>query len=434
MIGQPVLSIQGISKRYWLYRRQRDRLRQSLFSRLIGRDFAQPFWALRNISFELAPGEVLGIIGQNGSGKSTLLEIVVGTVQPTEGTVKKRGLLTALLELGAGFHPEFSGRENIFLSGAILGIPEREMKRQVEKIIDFSGIGEFIDQPVKLYSSGMFVRLAFSIATCMEPNILVVDEALAVGDSSFVIQCMNRMEQLKQNGCAILYVTHDIQGMRSLCDRAIWLKQGQQAATGSTLEVTSKYLQFLFNQSSVADDIQNQNNSPLVENISMDMLGGLRPLRNRPDLIRWGTREITIEGFALHRSGKAVTEVFEYNDQMTIEFQIKAETDINSEDIGFGFAFRNERGLEIINSTTYDAGTRFPPLKKGQKMRVTFKLENILAPGAYSLVLSIEDRTHLKIKYYDFIENAVIFRTVSRAPISSVVLPKVDQSYTLVEN
>jgi lipopolysaccharide transport system ATP-binding protein len=155
MSVQPVVSVEGVSKRYWLYRRHRDRLRQTLLSSLLGRDFAQPFWALRDISFELFPGQVLGVIGQNGSGKSTLLEIVVGTLQPTEGGVHKSGRLTALLELGAGFHLEFTGRENIFLSGATLGISEREMKQRLDQIIDFSGIGEFIDQPVKLYSSGM---------------------------------------------------------------------------------------------------------------------------------------------------------------------------------------------------------------------------------------------------------------------------------------
>jgi lipopolysaccharide transport system ATP-binding protein len=428
MSVQPVVSVEGVSKRYWLYRRHRDRLRQTLLSSLLGRDFAQPFWALRDISFELFPGQVLGVIGQNGSGKSTLLEIVVGTLQPTEGGVHKSGRLTALLELGAGFHLEFTGRENIFLSGATLGISEREMKQRLDQIIDFSGIGEFIDQPVKLYSSGMYVRLAFAIATSVEPEILVVDEALAVGDAGFVIKCMNHMEQLKRGGTAILYVTHDIQSVRSFCDRALWLNQGVQAAAGPTLEVSSKYIQFLFNRSHIREA-----GAAVLAEPAGQTPDGLIGLRNTPDLIRWGTREIEVEGFALRSLDSASTEVFEYGQRMVVEFQVRVNVDIQSTEIGFGMAFRNERGLEIINATTYDAGTRYIPMVRGQHIRLTFELENILSPGMYSLVLSAEDRTHVEIKYFDFIENAAVFRTVSQRVISSMVLPEVKQSHTFLE-
>lgn len=433
MSTDTAISARNVSKRYWLYRRYRDRLRQSFLSGLLGRDFAQPFWALHDINFDVLPGQVLGVIGQNGSGKSTLLQIVVGTLQPTEGSVQKHGRLTALLELGAGFHPEFTGRENIFLSGATLGIPEREMKQRLGQIIDFSGIDEFIDQPVKLYSSGMYVRLAFAIATSVDPEILVVDEALAVGDASFVIKCLKRMEQLKKNGCAILYVTHDIQSVRSFCDRALWLNKGLQAAIGPTLEVTSKYIQFLFNRSRILEENPHAGKPAAPAGDATLITGDLIELKDSPDLIRWGTREMIVEGYALRNQDSTTAGIFEYGDRMVVELQVRAVTDIKSADIGFGFAFRNERGLEVINSTTYDVGTRFPPMKQGQRTRLTFELENILAPGMYSLVLSVEDRTSLEIKYYDFIENAAVFRTISQMIISSVVLPDVRQTFTTVD-
>lgn len=433
MSTDTAISARNVSKRYWLYRRYRDRLRQSFLSGLLGRDFAQPFWALHDITFDVLPGQVLGVIGQNGSGKSTLLQIVVGTLQPTEGSVQKHGRLTALLELGAGFHPEFTGRENIFLSGATLGIPEREMKQRLDQIIDFSGIDEFIDQPVKLYSSGMYVRLAFAIATSVDPEILVVDEALAVGDASFVIKCLKRMEQLKKNGCAILYVTHDIQSVRSFCDRALWLNKGVQAAIGPTLDVTSKYIQFLFNRSRILEENPHPGVPAQPAGNTTIMAGDLIELKDSPDLIRWGTREMVVEGYALRNQDSTTAGIFEYGDRMVVEFIVQAVTDIESADIGFGFAFRNERGLEVINSTTYDVGTRFPPMKQGQRTRLTFELENILAPGMYLLVLSVEDRTSLEIKYYDFIENAAVFRTISQRIISSVVLPEVRQTFTTVD-
>jgi ABC-type polysaccharide/polyol phosphate transport system ATPase subunit len=182
MNDEIAVSVQNVSKRYLLYDRPQDRLKQTLFWRF-GKTYAREFWALRDVSFGVRRGETLGIIGQNGSGKSTLLQIMAGTLQPTEGNADVRGKVAALLELGAGFTPEFTGRENVFLNGAILGVPEAEMRERFDEITTFAQIGDFIDQPVKTYSSGMYVRLAFAVAVCVDPDVLIVDEALAVGDA-----------------------------------------------------------------------------------------------------------------------------------------------------------------------------------------------------------------------------------------------------------
>ncbi|WP_322508755.1 ABC transporter ATP-binding protein, partial [Anaerolinea sp.] len=246
MNADEVLHLENISKAYRLYNRQIERLKTLFLTPFTGKEYARTFWALRGINLSVQRGEVLGVIGVNGSGKSTLLQIMAGTLAPTTGRLERRGRLTALLELGAGFHPEFTGRENVYLSGVTLGISEQEMRRRFDEIVAFSGIEDFIDQPVKLYSSGMYVRLAFSIATCVDPEILIVDEALAVGDAGFVMKCMNRMRDLHEQGTAIVLVTHDVQTVRTLCDRAMWLSHGEMRMLGSPMEVTSQYIQMLF--------------------------------------------------------------------------------------------------------------------------------------------------------------------------------------------
>ena len=245
------VSFQDISKSYILFNRPQDRLKESLF-KYFGKHYGREFWALRDVSYQVREGEVLGIIGRNGSGKSTLLQIIAGTLQPTSGGLFTRGRLAALLELGAGFNPEFTGRENIFLNGAILGLSNQEIGERLNRIIDFAGIGEFIDQPVKIYSSGMYIRLAFAIASSIDPDILIIDESLAVGDGAFVIKCMNRMKQLKSYGTTIILVTHDVQTVRSFCDTALWLKDGVVQMAGAPIDVTSLYIQHLFDEPETA--------------------------------------------------------------------------------------------------------------------------------------------------------------------------------------
>ena len=211
----PAIHAENLSKCYQIYERPADRLKQML---LRGRRrYYREFWALRHVSFSIRPGEVLGVVGRNGAGKSTLLQLICGTMQPTGGRIAVNGRIAALLELGAGFNPEFTGRENVFMSAAIMGLDRRETEARLAEIFEFAGIGDFVDQPVKTYSSGMFVRLAFSAAIHVNPDILLVDEALAVGDVIFQHQCISRIREMQADGTTIIFVSHDMAMVRSIC-------------------------------------------------------------------------------------------------------------------------------------------------------------------------------------------------------------------------
>ncbi|MFO7580590.1 ABC transporter ATP-binding protein [Nitrosomonas halophila] len=235
-----------LGKCYHLYAHPRDRLKQFLWRGR--RHYYRELWALRNIDLTIAPGEVIGIMGRNGSGKSTLLQLICGTLTPSCGEVAINGRLAALLELGAGFNPEFTGRENIWLNAAIMGLSQEEISARLESMIEFSGIGDFIDQPVKTYSSGMYVRLAFSVAINVDPDILVIDEALSVGDGAFARKSFERIMQLRDMGKTILFCSHSLFQIESLCNRALWIERGQLMAEGETQSVTAAYQMFLDKQ------------------------------------------------------------------------------------------------------------------------------------------------------------------------------------------
>jgi lipopolysaccharide transport system ATP-binding protein len=235
----------ALSKCYQLYDRPADRLRQMLWGRLHGRRYYRDFWALREASFEVARGEVLGIVGRNGAGKSTLLQLVCGTLTPTGGSIAINGRVAALLELGAGFNPEFSGRENVFLAASILGLTTAEINARFEQIVDFSGIRDFIEQPVKTYSSGMYMRLAFSVATSVDPDILVIDEALSVGDGEFARKSFDRIMTMKKAGATILFCSHSLYQVEAFCDRVLWLEHGRTMMLDQPYKVIQAYSRFL---------------------------------------------------------------------------------------------------------------------------------------------------------------------------------------------
>ncbi|MDX9664598.1 ABC transporter ATP-binding protein [Pseudomonas kielensis] len=234
------ISVTGVSKVYHLYEKPQDRLKQILW-----KSAANPsdeFWALRDINFDVKKGETVGIVGRNGSGKSTLLQIICGTLTPSHGHVERQGRLSALLELGSGFNPEFTGRENVYLSASILGLSKEEIDNRFDKIAGFADIGQFIDSPVKHYSSGMFARLAFSVSVHVEPEILIVDEILAVGDAAFQRRCLSKFYEIRDRGCTILFVSHDQYQVKSVCERALYLKEGQQIMFGPAPRVIDQYM------------------------------------------------------------------------------------------------------------------------------------------------------------------------------------------------
>ncbi len=240
MSSDIAIAIRDVSKVYEIYDRPQDRLKQMLWQGR--RKFYDEFWALRGVEFEVRKGETVGIVGRNGSGKSTLLQIICGTVTPTTGSIERNGRLSALLELGSGFNPEFTGRENVFLNGAIVGLSRAEMENRFDKIAAFADIGNFIDSPVKHYSSGMFARLAFSVAIHIDPEILIVDEILAVGDIAFQRKCLNKFYEIRESGCSILFVSHDQYQVKSICQRALYLDRGQQKMFGPANCVIDEYM------------------------------------------------------------------------------------------------------------------------------------------------------------------------------------------------
>lgn len=237
------IEAQHLSKAYRIYANPRDRLKEYLSRGR--RTFHQEFWALRDVSFRAGVGSTVGLLGDNGAGKSTLLQLVAGTLRPSSGSVVLRGRVSTILELGAGFNPEFTGRENALMSGTIIGIPPREMERRFPEIAAFAEIGDFIDRPVKMYSSGMYVRLAFAVATSVDPDVLIIDEALSVGDQYFQKRCIDRIESFRKAGKTILFCSHNLYQIRLICDEAIWLKEGRIAQAGDVSRVVGAYENYL---------------------------------------------------------------------------------------------------------------------------------------------------------------------------------------------
>ena len=239
-----VIKVDQVSKVYKIYNEPKDRLKEALG---IGRNkqYHRDYYALRDLSFEVGKGEIVGVVGRNGSGKSTILKILTGVLNPTSGNVVMKGKVAALLELGAGFNMEYTGMQNIYLNAAMMRVSKEEIEKKIPEILAFADIGEYIHQPVKTYSSGMFVRLAFAVAINVDPDILIVDEALAVGDARFQLKCMDKFLDFVQRGKTILFVTHDVNSVKRFCNRAIWLNQGELIMDGNTDEVTDRYLDFL---------------------------------------------------------------------------------------------------------------------------------------------------------------------------------------------
>ncbi|MBM7710561.1 ABC transporter ATP-binding protein [Enterococcus xiangfangensis] len=279
---ETVIEINHLTKKYDMYKKPSDRLKEALSP--TRKTYHEVFYALNDVNVQVKKGEMIGFIGENGSGKSTILKIITGVLTPSEGEVKIEGNIAALLELGSGFNPEYSGYENIFLNGMVLGFSREEMQEKVDDIINFADIGDHLYQPVKTYSSGMFVRLAFAVAINVDPDILIVDEALAVGDLEFQLKCMEKFTELRNAGKTILFVSHDVNAVRRFCDRVYWLKNGVVEAEGETMEITETYENFLKKKSLKTVDRDSSTSEEfsaydIVEVKSAELLDGdLQPL------------------------------------------------------------------------------------------------------------------------------------------------------------
>ena len=406
---EPILRAENISKCYEMYNKPSHRLWQTLTRGK--KKFYKEFWALNGISFSIKRGECVGIIGRNGSGKSTLLQIIAGTLSPTTGDIEFNGKVAALLELGSGFNPEFTGRENIYMNGSVLGLSKKEINEKFNDITEFADIGDFIDQPVKTYSSGMTVRLAFAVQAQLDPDILIVDEALAVGDAAFQMKCISRMRNLMDSGVTVLFVSHSVQAVRSFCNWTIWLDRGEIRMKGKTSEVTSRYMEYLFSgKNETSQTISN--NANLTEEKIMRLLDIDYPGREDP-LRRWGSGEVRIRRFLMSGSRSGTSPCFERLEEITIVLEAEAVDCAGREAFSFAFACRDKFGVDIMAVSSFEQSISVSDLKTGQKLEARFRFKNTINPGTYMLVLAAEYFQDGKRHYTDFIENVMLFQIVS---------------------
>lgn len=405
------IRVRGLGKCYDVYARPVDRLRQMLLPTLnawLGRpvtDYCQRFWALQGVDLDVEPGETVGIIGRNGSGKSTLLQLVCGTLTPTTGVVKTHGRIGALLELGSGFNPDFTGIENVFLNAAILGLTREETAARLDAIAEFAGIGEFIHQPVKTYSSGMMVRLAFAVQAQTEPDILIVDEALAVGDARFQAKCFERLRQLKAQGTSILLVTHSSEQIVTHCDRAVLMEDGRMLESGEPRSVVNRYLDLLFGSEEIPAPEPIEELEPTAEPQS-ETLPASKPAfaqedpqdrfqshpNANPHEYRWGDGMVRIIDFVLEGEQGAYPTAVNSGETLRLSFTVRIDEPI----LGpiFGVTVKTREGITLCGSNTEKVGLHEPDriLAPNTTVRVSFEWVCRLAEGSYFISLGVATR------------------------------------------
>ncbi len=398
-----VLSVKNLSKRFEIYDKPIYRLKQMLFGRF-GRQYFSEFWAFNDISFNIRKGECVGVIGRNGAGKSTLLQILVGTLQPTTGSVEVKGRVAALLELGSGFDPEFTGRENVYMNAAILGLSREEIDHKFEEILHFSEIGDFIEQPVKNYSSGMMVRLAFSVQIMVEPDILIVDEALAVGDAAFQRKCFARMEQLMKKGTTLFLVTHDTETVKRLCSRVLFLRDKRCVFDGPAADGVALYMKYLFPaaQEPETDQAGDKNSDSQESRINIDAdditdqfcyrwTPEQKEARNSYGYGGGQITQIRIYGLnspnILPETGKITIEVDASWDQEILRALIAKRNIEKNVFVGFGIS--NEKNVRIFGDNTHLKGIVINPLER-KHISAVFRINfPTLKSGYYFLHASL---------------------------------------------
>ena len=397
-----MLQVQNVSKLYRLYRRPLDRLLETL--PLTQKYSPKEFWALRDVNLTVERGEVFGVIGPNGSGKSTLLQIVGGILEPTRGRVIKRGRVAALLELGAGFNPEFTGRENVFLNGEILGMARREMERVFPEIEKFAEIGAFLDRPVKEYSTGMYVRLAFATAIHVDPEILIVDEALAVGDAIFANRCIKKFEDLKKRKVTVLFVSHDLGLVKRLSDRAALMIGGRVAACGAPSEVVNRYVGMVLEREQPAE----------VEPRS----GGT---------FRHGDGASRVVSAALIDQAGAETRSLRPGEPVTIRVRARAEREL--EDPVVGVLIRNRLGIDVFGTNTRIEGIDLGRLRAGETFEVDFSFDCLLTRQDYTLTVATQYREGFS---QDWLDDVISFSVVDARDVAGLANFKTKVNWRLV--
>lgn len=431
MSSDVAISVRGVGKTFRLYKRPQDRLLQR-FSR---KPLFQEFHALSDISFDVARGETVGIIGRNGSGKSTLLQLICGTLTPTHGEIHVNGRVAALLELGAGFNPEFTGRENVYLNAAILGLTKQQIDRRLDDIFAFAEIGEFIDQPVKTYSSGMYVRLAFAVIAHVDADILIIDEALAVGDALFTQKCMRFLRRFREHG-TILFVSHDSAAVTNLCQRAVWLQQGAIAQQGPAKEVSEAYLASLFESNNVRSahatttatvkpEMWVDQRQAFVN--GSNLRNDLEVFRFNPDTEGFGMRHATIRDVYLEdEHGQRMAWVVG-GEIATLTIVVECHHDLDRPIVGF--YVKDRLGQTLFGDNTYLSYAETPvPGNAGGLITARFRFPMPWLPvGDYSIAVAVADGTQEEHTQHHWIHDAVLFRSHCSATATGLVgIPMLD--------
>lgn len=457
MSCEPAISIRNVSKCFEMYDTPRDRLRQFFAPK--GRKYYREFWALNEISFDVAQGETIGILGRNGGGKSTLLQIIAGTLSPTSGEVKTNGLLAALLELGSGFNPDFTGRENVFLNGAVLGFTREQMEEKFAAIEEFADIGEHMEQPVRTYSSGMYVRLAFAVQACVDPQVLIVDEALSVGDEKFQRRCYDYIEGLRARGCAILIVTHATSTVEKFCQRAVLLHKGRLHGIGEANAIIDQYHALLYSDEkaylryvnseaaegavtapefSVADEVPAPVDDDVCAGESNVEVGATGPIRADVGLSpviqaeREGRLRAYIESWSMTDTNGEPCEVFMTGETFILTARVRALDVI--EEMQFGLLLRTVEGISAFGSSTMYHHANLRDVAVGDTCEVRFMIDLALCEGTYFVTLALAEAiSHADMAYLDRRTDAVILKVRSpRAKGTGIAALPVDVTFTKI--
>ena len=400
---QIAIEVKDVDKVYKLYEKPSDRIKEALGlgSKVRHTDHK----ALSDVSMTIYQGETVGIIGTNGSGKSTILKIITGVLNPTAGEVKVNGRISALLELGAGFNMEYNGIENIYLNGTMIGFTEKEIDEKLQSILDFADIGEYVYQPVKTYSSGMFVRLAFAVAINIDPEILIVDEALSVGDVFFQAKCYHKFEELKAMGKTILFVSHDLSSIAKYCDRVVLLNQGTKLGEGAPKEMIDTYKQVLVGQYQLPESSSEGN---LLEDEDIRKLASGQNIN--PDLLEYGSKKAEIVEYYFTDDKGVHTSAVVKGSRFTIHMKVEIKEDIQAPI--FAFSFKNIKGTEITGTNTMFEKSFLEPVSAGDVKEITFEQEMNLQGGDYLLSLGVTgyegDTFTVYHRLYDVINLTVI--------------------------
>lgn len=427
MSSDVAILVRNLTKIYRIFDHPGDRIRQAAILGL--RKYHKEYTAIKDVSFEIRKGETVGIIGRNGSGKSTLLQLICGILKPTAGTVTVNGRISALLELGAGFNAEFTGRENVYFQGALLGLDKEKMDERFDAIAAFAEIGDFIEQPVRTYSSGMFVRLAFALAIHVDPEILVVDEALAVGDISFQAKCISIFNRLRESGVTVLYVSHDPNAIKSLCDFVIWLDHGCISQVGLTASVVDEYIRKIMggpmaNSLSVLDHGSNDADVSVAK-ADEPAFHHNHEFAQRVARFRLGSGEAQLTDVeVLDDAGLPVTKVY-FGQSVLIRLHVLFR---QAGGVVVTYYIRDDKHLILVGSTTRLENYGLVDGAAGARKIVEFSTALPLAEGVYNVlaILSAPHSSKQNAQFVDYVENASTFQVAERTPIklwSKLYLP-----------